>query len=310
MADENVYQFPTQLQRLANEILDYLTRDGRNRDEWIEIQIGICTRLAEARGQFSADIEFGQWCETNGFGTKELNHQDRAAAIAMAGDPQALRACLEATTRRSLQLIHREEFPRFTNASKPSSRRKQRHIPLNRPSPEFEKAKDAYDTLAAKGEPFTVQDIANAAGVSDTPVRRVLAYKEAESLFEPLTLGEMNKTTLRRYELAVKKARAEIREELKAEVYAELDVFVRHVKEKSDRADRILATYKGMMSRETFRKIRACLHPDHNTFKFAAEALQAFSELEAVLVKPDDPVYDGPALPTTAAELMQRRRRR
>ena len=307
MANENVFQLPTLLERLANEINAYLKRDAQNRQEWINIQIGICTRLAEARGQFPADIEFGQWCRDNGFGEDVLGHETRAAAIGMGRDPSALRACLEATERGSLLTIYRLEFNGFRNVSKPTTRRKPK-ADLGRPSKEFEKAKAAFDELEAKGAPFTARDVAEKAGTSDTPVRRVFAYKQAEVELAPLTPAEMRKTELKRFELAIKKARLEIREELKTEVYSELNVFVRHIKEKSDRADRILAAYNGTMSRETFRKIRACLHPDHNTFKFAAEALQAFSELEAVLVKPDDPVREGPALPTTAAELMARRR--
>jgi hypothetical protein len=218
-----------------------------------------------------------------------------------------LRECLMVTGRRSLQHIYSSEFSRFTQVSKPASRRKQK-LDLGRPSKAFEKAKEAFEELEAKGEPFTADDVAEKAGTSSTPVRRVFAYKQAEIELDPLTPAEMRKTMLKRYELAVKKARLEIREELKDEVYKELDVFVRHVKERSDRADRILSSHKGVLSKETFRKIRACLHPDHNTFKFAAEALQAFSELETVLVKPDDPVFTGPPLPQTAAELMARRR--
>ena len=42
-----------------------------------------------------------------------MNHQDRAAAIAMGREPEALRACLEATGRRSLQWIYRFEFSEF-----------------------------------------------------------------------------------------------------------------------------------------------------------------------------------------------------
>jgi len=310
MVNENVFQLPTLLERLASEINAHLKRDAQNHEEWVEIQTGLCTRLAEARRQFPANIEFGQWCEACGFGDAVINHQTRAAEITMGQQPEALRKCLEATKRRSLEVIYRKEFSRFTNVRKTSSRRKQK-LDLGRPSKAFEKAKTAFEELEAKGEPFTADDVAEKAGTSSTPVRRVFAYKQAEVELDPLTPAEMRKSMLKRYELAVKKARLEIREELKSEVYKELDVFVRHIKERSDRADRIIGGYKGTMSKETFRKIRACLHPDHNTFKFAAEALQAFSELEAVLVKPDDPtVRAGPPLPTTAAELMARRRQR
>jgi len=174
----------------------------------------------------------------------------------------------------------------------------------------MQRALDAYDELEAKGEAITARAIEERAQVSNTPVRRVFALKNEEAKLDPLTPAEMRATMQKRYELAIRKARLEIREELKEEVYRELDGLVRRVKERSDRADRVLQNFKGVMSKDAFRKIRACLHPDHNSFKFAAEALQTFSELESVLVKPDDPIYRGPPLPTTAAELMARRRRR
>lgn len=308
MTDDNVVQLPTLLQRLADTLRAYLNRHAANRKEWIKIQEGICATLAEARSQFPADIEFGRWCDENRFGADVINHQTRAAAVAMGDDPTALHACLEATDRQSLLTIYRFEFRGFTNVCKPS-RRKQQTLDLNNPSPEFERCKDAYDEIKAAGEVPTVEKVAELAGTSGTPARIAVAYKHGEEAPRPLESGEMSASMVKRYEATIRKARAEIREELKSEVYKELDVFVRHVKERSDRADRILGNFKGVMSRDAFRKIKACLHPDHNSFKFAAEALQTFGELEAALVKPDDPVYSGPPLPTTAAELMARRRR-
>lgn len=307
MANENIAQFPTPLERLAAKLADYLKRDTKNHADWIDVQEGICLTLVEARDQFRADIEFGQWFDANGF---TIDPHTRAAAIEMGRNPEALRACLEITDRRSLRMIYKKEFSRFGTTAKPKSRRKQSHLPFSRPSDQFKLALEAYDELAAKGETITARAIMKMTGLSETPVRRAMERKRAEAELDPLTPTEMRASMLKRYELAIKKARFEIREELKAEVYQELDVFARRIKERSDRADRILGGYKGVMSRETFRKIKACLHPDHNTFKFPAEALQAFSELEVVLVKPDNPTYEGPPLPTTAAELMARRRRR
>jgi len=306
MTDENVVQLPTRLERLAVTLEDYLRRDAANRDEWIAIQEGICITLAEARGTFPSNIEFGQWCDANKF---ELNHQTRAAAIAMGAEPEALRKCLEVTERRSLEQIHLNEFHRFTDVRKTPQRRQEK-LDLSRPSsPEERSASAAYDQIVGEGGTPTERAIRERAGVSSTPVRRVLASKKVEALLDPLTRAEMNATVLKRYELAVKKARAEIREELKAEVYAELDVYVRHVKDRSDRADRIIAAHDGVMSKEIFRKIKACLHPDHNTFMFAADALRIFSELEDALVKADEPETGAPPVPETAAELMAKRRR-
>jgi hypothetical protein len=131
----------------------------------------------------------------------------------------------------------------------------------------------------------------------------------AEPVLDP---ADMQKTMLRRYEAAIRKARQEIREELRQEVYRELDVFVRNAKERYERANRIIAAHKGVMSKGAFRRIKAALHPDHNKSRFAAETMQMFSDLEDVLVKPEEPIRDSgaPPLPTTAAELMARRRHR
>jgi hypothetical protein len=306
MAEENIFHLPTPLERLAVSIRTFLKREAQNHGEWLEIQEGICLELAEARKQFKANIPFGQWCEDNGFGENVLDPNTRAAAIAMGCEPEALCECLNATDRRSLLTIYRLEFSRYGNVSK--TPRKPKPKPTSHPSPEFEKAKAAYEAIEARGEPITEAAIRAEAGVSSTPVRRVLAYKEAESELDPLSPADMRATERKRYELALRKARAELREELKEEVYKELDVYVKHAKDQIERAEKILAGYKGIISKDAFRKIRACLHPDHNTFAHAAEALQIFSELEGVLVKPETPTFSGASLPTTAAELMARRR--
>ncbi len=308
MTEENIVQLPTLLERLAGKLKGCLTKEAANREEWIALQEDKCATLVEIRDQFPANIEFGQWCDTNGFGSDVINHQERAAAIAMGKEPEALHACLTATTRSSLEAIYRFEFDRFTNVRKTTAPRKQKDT--GKPSPQMQRALDAYDTLKAHGEPITSQAIRDLANVSDTPVRRVLALKSEEAKLDPLTPAEMRVTQLKRYELAIKQARIEIRQELQNEVYKELDIFVARHKERIERAERTLAAYKGVMSHGMFRMIRACLHPDHNTFKFAAEALQAFSELEAVLVKPEPPASNAPPLPSTVAELMALRRGR
>ena len=66
--------------------------------------------MAATRDRITADREFSRWCNENGFGKDLLNNHDRAVASAMGRQPAALRVCLEATERRSLQLIYRHEF--------------------------------------------------------------------------------------------------------------------------------------------------------------------------------------------------------
>ena len=116
----------------------------------------------------------------------------------------------------------------------------------------------------------------------------------------------MSLSVRKRYEAALRKARKELREEITAEINAVYDVYVKRRHERDVWAERIIASHKGLISKDAFRKIKACLHPDHNTFAHAADALRIFSDLEKILVKPDEPAA-GPPLPTTAAELMARR---
>lgn len=311
MADENIVQLPTLLERLATRMTGLLKQEAANRTEWIEIQEGICLTLAEARDQFPWNTAFGKWCEDNGFGADVINENDRAAAIEMGRDPVALLKCLQVTERFSLQMICRHEFQKFSlgSATKTKTKR-QAKLDTNKPSPQFEKAIDAIEELLAEGAEVTAKAVRERAGVSDTPVRIAMAHKRAEAELAPLTRAEMSKLMERRFDLAVRQARAEIRAELKAEVYADCEVFWQHIKERSARADRILDNFKGVISRENFRRIKACLHPDHNKFAFAAEAFQVFSELEDRLVKPDPAPSGTPPLPATVAELMAMRRRR
>lgn len=130
---------------------------------------------------------------------------------------------------------------------------------------------------------------------------------------EPLPPAEMPATMQQRFDAQLLAAKKQLREELKAEVTAEIhtiyDGYIKYQNERITRADRIIAGHKGFMSRAAYRKIKASLHPDHSTFAHAAEALQLFSDLEDVLIKPEEPAMTGAPLPQTAAELMAWRKR-
>jgi len=270
-------------------------------------------QLAEARDapELKADIAFSRWCEDNGFGEDVLNKNERAAAIAMGREPEALRQCLETTTRSSLQYIYHSEFSRFPYVRKPRNRRRQPSL-LGAPPRQRKKAEAVYDELAAGGAPISVRELAEKAGVSEATAAKALLVKRVEAETEPLDPAAMRATMRKRYEATVRAAKKALHEEITAEVTAaichEYDGYLVHLREREAWAQKIIAGHNGFMSRDIYRKIKACLHPDHNTFTHAAEALNLFTELEAVLVKPEGPVFSGPPLPTTAAELMARRR--
>ena len=190
MIEDNVATLPTRLERLADKLRGYLSREVTNRQEWVEIQIGKCTTLVEMRDQFSADIDFGRWCDENGFGKGIINKDTRAYMLKMGREPETLRKCLEATERRSLEMIYRHEFgsvlsaqnttgDRFLSAQKPTgdnsetaSKPKSRHNQSRRrPAPQTETAREAIRPLVERGEPIKNRaELAERYGFSETTI--------------------------------------------------------------------------------------------------------------------------------------------
>lgn len=310
---DNVVSMPPRLERLAAKLKGYLNRDSANRPDWIEIQMGICATLVEARDEFPDNIGFGQWCDANGFGESVISRNIRSAAIAMGREPEALRQCLEATERRSLETIHKFEFIRFQNIlkttdGKPAPGRKHQ----DRETPQMEAARAAVREAVAAGNAVRSKEIAAELGISSSTVERAALRERArlEGLREvkPLDPAEMTPSMRERFDAtlraALKRQKEEVRAEVRAELYADFEEYdLKHYRKKCEDAERILASHKGMISRKEYRIILGALHPDHNSFSQARDAFDIFKALETVLVKPDAPVLRGPPLPTTVEEL-------
>jgi len=309
MEKENVVQMPTLLDRLWGKLKTCLTQEATNRGEWIAIQETKCATLVEIRDQFAADIAFGQACKDNGFDTL-LNHQDRAAAIAMGRDPKALSACLKATTRSSLQHIFREEFSRFTHVSKPTTRRTAPPKPATTLRPDLRKNTTPQAEAAAKvvlDEGKSYGEAQAQTGLSSTVVRSAVAREEGrrEAIANPvIVLTDLSMSAQQKLETAIrqhqKKLDLEFTERVRVKVLLDTEARLKWMKEKEDWANKIIASHKGVFSKEEFRKIRACLHPDVTSYVHAAEMLQLFSKHERVLVKPELPKLDPgtPPLPS------------
>jgi hypothetical protein len=321
MTDENVVPIPSLLDRLAKKLKGYLTQDAANRLEWIAIQEGICQTLVEARNQFTANIEFSRWLDANGFDV--VNENTRAAAIAMGREPEALRKCLKETERKSLHTIYKFDFPRVGNVSKTTEQPKSRRN--KRSAPQRDKVQATIRSLVEDGDSVGVDKLSDQLGVSQIVIRETKKYEqgrleglreaaEAAPPIEPLDSAKMAPTMQQRYEATLRGAKKQIREELIAEVRAEVDkeyeVYLSHWKERVGRADRISESYKGVVSRRDFRIILAALHPDANQSPHARAAFEIVKKLESVLVKPDEPAFPGPPLPSSVAEMMARRRSR
>lgn len=308
-----IHTLPGSLDRLAIQIKRAIARRETGIGEWIEGSIELCLRLAEARLRCVANIEFGQWCTNNGFGKDILNMHDRAAAIAMGNDPQALRKCLEATERRSLQYIYKHDFPRFACISKtaksPRKSSRRQNVTFD-----LDAAREVIRPLIEEDLPISRGKLADLLDVSVSVIHMADLMERgrleglAEAEIKPLSIDEMKPAMQNRYKAALRIATEQIRTQIKAQIDAEYVVYLKHWKARVARADRIIASHRGVMSHNDFRIVLAGLHPDHNTFAQASTAFELFKRLEPVLVRSETPELAGPPVPTTVAEMMARRK--
>jgi hypothetical protein len=308
MAD-NVLPLPGRVERLVRAIQSDLQRQTEGDREWIDASCDLCLHLAELRDQFAADIEFGHACEAHGFGKGVLNHQTRAAAISMGREPEALRACLEATKSRSLHVIYSREFGRFTNVCKPNRPRTKKPPTAKKEN----KAAEVYDRLVAEGREFTIPDLAQEAGVSYGTAQRAFFKRETEGKvippLDPETATPSVRARMEAWQRAERKRmRAEIELEVRELFEREFQERSAYVFERAAWAEKTLARYDGLMPKQDYQTIVKCLHPDTTADAgLRAEAFRLFTKHKDILIKPELKA-SGPPLPGTLSELLARRR--
>jgi N6-adenosine-specific RNA methylase IME4 len=119
-------------------------------------------------------------------------------------------------------------------------------------------------------------------------------------------------TTKKQFDRAVRKAVAEREAEIRAEVHrAYNETIIPHSIDRAEYADEFFATRNGVMTRDDFRKIVSCLHPDTASPPWrerCGEAFALFKSFERLLVKPEPPEVRPSDLPRTIEELLKRRK--
>ncbi|MBR0879669.1 hypothetical protein ACVMGC_001074 [Bradyrhizobium barranii subsp. barranii] len=114
---------------LKRQILDGHQRLESNSADWVEASMQVATALREARDAIPADVSFSAWLKRNGLDF--FTHQNRAALIGMANDPDLARVILAETESRSYRQIWEQHRKRFTSTGKPPAGSK-RPITRNR----------------------------------------------------------------------------------------------------------------------------------------------------------------------------------
>jgi hypothetical protein len=123
---DNVIPMPEPLDKLAAQIHADLDANERDQANWIQRTLRIAGKLAEARERFQKDNNaFGYWLVD--VGLDRIDKNDRIGYLGIAANPAISCRVLAETTRRSIQLIWREEI----EPSLPSARK----TPVDPPQP-------------------------------------------------------------------------------------------------------------------------------------------------------------------------------
>ena len=160
----------------------------------------------------------------------------------------------------------------------------------------------------------SAKEIGDQFGVGDRMVNRVLelehARREAVPVIDPATLSM---TAQQKFAVALRqatrKAEIEIEQRLRAEIRAQWDKeYLPGYRERDEYHCAIINAHKGVMSKATFRKILACLHPDRGASdKLLSECFDEFRQHERVLVK-EERAPLASDLPRDLAEFMAGRK--
>lgn len=290
------------IQQIADNIHADIAGMKQAEADWSSYVLSLCQHVAEARAIYKADRAFGAWWDAQGFG---MNHQDRAALVAMGQDIDRAKEVLAVTDRRSIQLIARDDFPRFTSASKPTAK-----------APKADKKRVARSDLAlllkeeAAGRPLPPP--------SETAVReRMLETNEKYPKIRAGQVAILLEEEMRRREEACApdedaaleeriQRLAEVRakvlaEEMLAGERAEMWAFItKDVQEKVRYAERFLfhKNTAAPLTVPEFKTLLFALHPDQTTEEHRTNALSIIKAKKEILTVDEVFFKPAPALPT------------
>lgn len=174
----------------------------------------------------------------------------------------------------------------------------------------------------------TIPEIAQQTGVGKRQVRHIVEREKIEREVAPvISVADLSLTAQQKLDGAINQEKKKLEQRFEARVAAEVDQRVRTYMEamseelakEREEHKRVMNARDGFMTKETYRNIRNCLHPDRamHPERFTDPKLQAlynhafheFSKLEkCILNEKESPTLSSP-LPRTRAEWEERRRK-
>ena len=230
------------LTTIGQRIIAGHDRARRGAQEWIEGTLEMAAALAEARGRFSSDNEFGDWL--TGQGHNLVSKNDRAALINLGRDIPTARKVLEETESRSYRLVWDKVKDWFPSAGKP---------PRKKPAEPPEKAVKSPDEAAeaAKERSRTIEE-AQLANVMKNgclmpeAAPSAEASAEAEAEPEPVDPVQALTETLKAY--TPEETRAALSAEVKDAIFASaVNMEKAHVAKQNHTLERFYTDVKSAM---------------------------------------------------------------
>jgi hypothetical protein len=98
----------TSIDQIGEAIREILTRDTKNRAEWVALKLDLCELFFKAKLSFNGDLKkFGKWKKEH---FSDVSEQDSAAYVGMGEDIDWATTVLNATELKSIQRIYAKEF--------------------------------------------------------------------------------------------------------------------------------------------------------------------------------------------------------
>jgi hypothetical protein len=258
----------------------------------------------------------------------------------MGQEPNHARQVLEATTRRSLQLIYAHEF-RFTSASKPPKAAKPKPV-----SAERARAFAAYDRRREAGEELTWEAVRLEAGTGHTVVRAVFTIRELEAQIaaeappprpvEPerskaveeldahrvAMLASMTAAQRKQFDARVAEYRQQLADTMAAQLSAgiarwEEETGIALYMKRLEKLETMFTTPRNaIMHKAEYNTILRCLHPDtghSRTDEERGEAFRTFAHYKLKMVNDEEERERArrelrSSMPKTLAEMLARKK--
>lgn len=265
--------------------------------------------LFEGRKKFISNNDFHDWVVRNGLDappfadSAERSNAQKLATVLGSVPKTAFADCPYTTPSNIMKWARQNGIVEIKSSSRPKK---------GEPNP-LETTAEAIK--AATGEWPTSRELADETGIHPRSAETVLRVVKAKEEVRDLPPVKFTKADEKHIEARIKAHQAQLDAAFVDIVNAKINDLLENTiapqyRKQLAEAEAVIKARRGVMRRETFKLILACLHPDNSaSAERRSEAFRQFSELELVLVAEKEAPYTARVtdVPRSRAEWEARR---